>query len=204
MYTLKICLKCGIEKASFEFKQKRKNSTELTKWCISCLDKSKDTQKKYRENNPDKYAEIRNNYAPTMKVKLQEYYEAHKEEIKASVKEWSNNNKDKRYEIHRKYYSSNTGLAKQRTSLWRINNKGRHNFNNRSRKYKQLRCTPKWADAEKIKKIYEDCPSGYHVDHIIPIVNSVVCGLHVPDNLQYLPASINCSKSNRFDQELFC
>lgn len=57
---------------------------------------------------------------------------------------------------------------------------------------------PSWADKTKILEIYENCPKGYHVDHIIPLVNPLVCGLHVENNLQYLPAFDNLSKGNKF------
>jgi hypothetical protein len=60
--------------------------------------------------------------------------------------------------------------------------------------------TPKWANLDKIKEIYLLCPAGYHVDHIIPLNNEIVCGLHVENNLQYLLATENLEKSNKFTE----
>jgi uncharacterized Fe-S cluster protein YjdI len=50
---------------------------------------------------------------------------------------------------------------------------------------------PDDADLELIKIIYENCPEGYHVDHIIALASG---GLHHQDNLQYLEISENCRK----------
>ncbi len=57
---------------------------------------------------------------------------------------------------------------------------------------RKRKATPPDADLELIKKIYESCPKGYHVDHILAIARG---GLHHQDNLQYLPGSENCRKS---------
>jgi 5-methylcytosine-specific restriction endonuclease McrA len=63
----------------------------------------------------------------------------------------------------------------------------------RARKYSQ---TPLDADLKLIKKIYENCPVGYEVDHIIPISRG---GHHHQDNLQYLTRSQNASKGNKLN-----
>ena len=50
---------------------------------------------------------------------------------------------------------------------------------------------PEDADLKLIRLIYENCPEGYHVDHIQALANG---GLHHQDNLQYLEISENCRK----------
>jgi hypothetical protein len=94
-----------------------------------------------------------------------------------------------------------------------ILNKEEHNYNSKThyvanksiyiaraakRRASKLKATPKWADLVAIKEIYQTCPDGYHVDHIIPLQNPLVCGLHCEFNLQHLSAKENLSKGNKF------
>lgn len=87
----------------------------------------------------------------------------------------------------------------ERSHIHYINNK--HDYILRSSKRRNLLkiATPKWADIDKIKEIYSSCPKGYHVDHIIPLQGELVCGLHVENNLQHLPAKDNLTKSNSYE-----
>ena len=57
---------------------------------------------------------------------------------------------------------------------------------------------PSWNNLEKeaIAEFYENCPEGYHVDHIIPLQGEYISGLHTLSNLQYLPAKDNIKKGN--------
>lgn len=61
----------------------------------------------------------------------------------------------------------------------------------RARKYNAI---VESSDFELIKRIYENCPDGYHVDHIQALASG---GLHHQDNLQYLEISENCRKGKR-------
>ena len=51
------------------------------------------------------------------------------------------------------------------------------------------------------KEIYDSCPEGYEVDHIIPLKGVNICGLHVPWNLEAIPADENRRKNNRYDPD---
>ena len=66
---------------------------------------------------------------------------------------------------------------------------------------KKLDRTPSWADLAKIKEIFNKCPEGYHVDHIIPLQGKLVSGLRVENNLQYLTAEENLKKQNKYTIE---
>lgn len=83
--------------------------------------------------------------------------------------------------------------------------------NSRSmRKALLILACPEWADRARIRGIYEkarersraDGLGSWHVDHIVPLNNPRVCGLHVHQNLRIIRARENCSKSNRFDEAL--
>lgn len=58
--------------------------------------------------------------------------------------------------------------------------------------------TPLWVRSSEIRLIYQACPKGLTVDHIVPLKNESVCGLHVPWNLRYLTATDNSRKRNAF------
>lgn len=74
-------------------------------------------------------------------------------------------------------------------------------INTKAKKFYIAERTPGWSDLDAIAAIYNNCPKGFHVDHILPLRGKLVSGLHVPENLQYLTASCNLQKGNRIDLE---
>ena len=78
-----------------------------------------------------------------------------------------------------------------------------------NRKSAKLLRTPLWLtefDRLKIQCYYQvaamrtrESGQNWHVDHIIPLQGKNVCGLHVPSNLQIIPAIENMRKNNHFE-----
>lgn len=122
------------------------------------------------------------------------------------------NNKDAINEKCNEYYENNAGSLREKASkngaIWRKLNPHKNASKTARRRASKKLATPSWLTEdhkEEIDKLYllaKDCQiitgEPYHVDHIIPLKGKNVCGLHVPWNLQVLPADVNLSKSNTF------
>jgi len=81
------------------------------------------------------------------------------------------------------------------------NNKEYYLKRNSTQRKRFVERTPKWVTSKELQAIqefYNNCPKGYHVDHIIPLNGKNVSGLHVLSNLRYLTAEENRSKSNKY------
>lgn len=79
---------------------------------------------------------------------------------------------------------------------WTRTNKDKRKASSAKRKAAKLSATPLWANLKKVAEFYANAPKGHDVDHVVPLISSIVCGLHCEANLQYLPSSENQSKRN--------
>lgn len=108
--------------------------------------------------------------------------------------------KERYQNYSKRYYQKNKEVHKQRVQKWQTENKKLYRALQKyhcAKRHKHIKCaTPSWADLDKIKDIYLNCPDGHHVDHIVPLRGKSVSGLHVHTNLQYLPKVDNMKKSN--------
>lgn len=105
-------------------------------------------------------------------------------------------------EYNKNYYVDNKDTCNLRSTEHYKENKQMYVEKSARRRAAKVQATPIWADKEKIKQVYLSCPTGYHVDHIIPLNNPLVCGLHVHNNLQCIPAKDNLEKSNIFNENV--
>jgi 5-methylcytosine-specific restriction endonuclease McrA len=94
---------------------------------------------------------------------------------------------------HAQKYCSKTcfGVASRKSIEHKRSRAAAEQSEYRARRYRVFA-----SDADKIliKEIYKNCPTGYEVDHIIPLSRG---GLHHQDNLQYLSKIENRKKGNK-------
>lgn len=174
-----------------EFSKQTRNKSGLQSHCKVC-------NKAYRIEHAEKIDVYNNQYYKDNKEillanqKIKDSFR--KEEIAAYKAAHYKNNKEK-IKVYRKAYRNT------------YEGKGKINANVSKRLANKLQQTPKWLTKEQHKEIeqwYVDTAEcrwlslePLHVDHIIPLQGKNVSGLHVPWNMQILPASENIRKSNR-------
>lgn len=109
-------------------------------------------------------------------------------------------NKDARNAYYRAYRINNPKRVKSYEAKYIATHREYVRSKNAARKSSVYRATPKClkpAVLKDLRAIYANRPKGHHVDHIVPLRGKTVCGLHVPWNLQYLPATENIRKQNK-------
>lgn len=118
---------------------------------------------------------------------------------KQRIVDWHLKNPGAKYATRAAWFERNKEKTIASKMQWSARNKGAENAKAAKHRAKKRAATPPWADINKIKEIYVNCPAGHHVDHIVPLCGKHVSGLHVENNLQYLPALENRMKSNHFE-----
>jgi hypothetical protein len=139
---------------------------------------------KYKNKLANLSEEEKNNI---QKIKYQKY--------KEKIYEYQENHKDELIE----YRKNNKEIAQKRSKEYAATHRGKLNYKEAQRR--ALMRYPKWItekEKQDIENFYVNCPKGYHVDHIVPLQNKMVTGLHVLANLQYLTSEENIKKGNKF------
>ena len=200
---MKTCSKCGVAKEAGGFGKNKTAKDGLQSNCKTC-------RRAYREANKAKIAaQIKawreanpGNGAAQMKA----WREANPEKSAAQMKAWREANPEK-VTAHRKAYrEANPEKVAASDRAWRKANPGKRNAIKAKRRAAKLQRTPPWADQRAIEAIYAharflESITGlpHDVDHVVPLQGRLVSGLHVENNLQPIPASVNRSKSNKHE-----
>ena len=178
-----------------EFYRRRDSPDGYRTECKTCW-KRKCSQ--HYENNREKQLEYRRSY---YRKKVSENPDLHRE------KYWSDVGAAKA--LNRKYYLEHREKRVAKSVDYARRNPAKANATKKKYKLAKRRACPPWVlDSPELcgmmedvycraKKLTEETEIMHHVDHIIPIQGQIVCGLHVPWNLQVLTASENCSKQNK-------
>ena len=118
-------------------------------------------------------------------------------------------NPDKISEYNKKYRDNNSEILKERMKEWHRINRHISNAHKAKRRASKKQATPIWCELEEIKLIYLEAREKtletgiqHHVDHIIPLQNKNVCGLHCKDNLQIISAKENAEKYNKLIEDI--
>lgn len=211
---MRVCNKCSTPKSLEEFPIQKGCSEGRRPTCKVCMAAK---TKKWREEDPVRAkasqlaVKARNpgRWYEKERVRTRRYKANNAEKVREASRAYSKNSKH----VYQRYYEANKQALIAKAATWYRNNIERARVNSlhavRRRTATKLHATPRWADQEEIKWIYEKRAEivsitgiEFHVDHIVPLQSKEVCGLHVADNLRIIEASENASKSNKLIESL--
>jgi hypothetical protein len=218
--TIRLCSKCGTEKLLEHFSKK----SVWCKPCVSAYDKAIYQRKReiilkqkveYRKKNKAKVTEALRIWAAANVEYRAEYQRKYRREkaaeiAKAKKAKYEANKPEllaKKHEYHR--INRDVILAKKKEYYERPDKYAVFAVNRERRRTRQEQATPAWADLVAMRKFYEQAKlltksTGivHHVDHIIPLHSTIVCGLHSHTNLRVITAQENYSKSNKLIEDI--
>ena len=196
-----VCIKCGLNKPLSEFyfrkKQQKHHSTCKKCWSNECKARYQANTERYRAKNKAWVEANLERHRAIQKA----WREANPERKHAHDKAWRKANSERKKATDKAWRKANSEKVRSARKKWEKANPEKCRAKCALRRAARLNATPAWADLKKIAQLYKDCPPGYHIDHIFPLKSDKMCGLHVENNLQYLPAKENISKGNRVSLE---
>lgn len=141
-----------------------------------------------------KTPEVRARQRETDKQRYQSNPKRKQQQYEGSVR-WRTNNPQRRKEVCAKWNSSDRAKALNSARVAK-------------RRAQARNATPHWANVHIINLLYTSMTYfrkeglDVHVDHIVPLVSDVVCGLHCHFNLRLMYAELNHRKSNNLLEEV--
>jgi hypothetical protein len=189
-----ICRKCKVDRSLEDWYICRSSRTGYQSMCKPCMLEKK---RAWRVANPHLNRE-----------RAIKYYYANKGKVLSIKLEQRKSDPEKYRKIGRDRYWQNPSRSIAWTRRWQNRQYAENplywSLKNKQRKA-GLRACSSWANKQYITDMYmlarlvtEATGVDYHVDHIVPLRSSKVCGLHNEFNLQVIAGRENISKQNRF------
>lgn len=180
---LKICSSCRVVKPLSDYKVNLSRPIGAKPKCTKCQQQVYDTFE-YKLGRKESRLKCTVEQIAASKAYMAKYRLTNRYKILENQKEYNIHHKEEKRLYDKNRYLNNRAYYLAKGAKYRA---------------AKLRASPEWANQKLIYKIYDNRPEGYHVDHIVPLQGKLVCGLHVESNLQYLHASENLSKGNKFN-----
>jgi len=194
---IKKCSRCELNKPHSEFHTRKASKDGLTPICKPCAILK--SQEWYAKNIDRKKAfDKEYNKTPARMARQLAYRETVRDREKARAKAWYEANRERARKASAERFLRERERHYQRSRQWKKNNRGSVNADTAARRAALKCATPRWSDRRAIRlKYLEAAKCGLHVDHIVPLQSKLVCGLHVPENLQLMSPQENFEKNNK-------
>jgi hypothetical protein len=180
----KVCGRCHTSKAESEFFKNIRKPDGLDIYCKSC---DYVRRQKYRRLTDQDRLQKKIAAVQKKREKSKEYREKNQDYCIAATKSW---------------YEKNKEVCKVKNKEYKINNREKSAAAASARRLKIKGASISLSKPYKVEieglylfaKLF-----GGHVDHIVPLNNKNVCGLHVPWNMEIISPIENMSKQGKFD-----
>lgn len=158
---------------------------------------------KWKQENPERWAAAQKAWRAANREKLKLYAQEYGKRKKLTPEDPIK--REKRLARRRSHYRANREKLEQQRLRRHAARPELAAIIQSTRRAKKRAAMPKWVDRKALKEFYRaakeiTAETGvvHEVDHIVPLKHQLVCGLHVPANLQILTATENKSKNNSF------
>ena len=189
-----------------ESKPAVENKKYQSDWYQKNKEAVKARAKAWREANRERYLASNKRYYYENKdrfaARAVEYRQKNQDRENARKLAWRNANLEKTRQVEAAYRERNRAACNERITIWKRQHPERLVIYALLRGKRVKQAIPKWADFDAMEAIYQQAAemrkagNNVHVDHIVPLTNKRVCGLHWEGNLQIVPAEENLKKLN--------